>query len=197
MITTRREVNIENVTTDTVKRITPDNTVQINSEVEVRPFSEVSAVDTKKTAYTITPHMDMSDLMPVIKSDDVVEEEHETPRALERKTKMALCIYLATALIIALIVLVTGAAITNTSGEVAMLEQQILAQSNVLSEQNAQITYLSDELTIEQSAGELGMVKGNGATEIEMLSLSEQTNYEARTNAFDGFCDFISSIFGG
>lgn len=196
MITTRREVNIENVTTDTVKRITPDNTVQINSEVEVRPFSEVSAVDTKKE-YRITPHMDMSDLMPVIKSDDVVEEEHETPRALERKTKMALCIYLATALIIALIVLVTGAAITNTSGEVAMLEQQILAQSNVLSEQDAQITYLSDELTIEQSAGELGMVKGNGATEIEMLSLSEQTNYEARTNAFDGFCDFISSIFGG
>ena len=142
MITTRREVNIENVTTDTVKRITPDNTVQINSEVEVRPFSEVSAVDTKKE-YRITPHMDMSDLMPVIKSDDVVEEEHETPRALERKTKMALCIYLATALIIALIVLVTGAAITNTSGEVAMLEQQILAQSNVLSEQNAQITYLT------------------------------------------------------
>ena len=141
--------------------------------------------------------MDMSDLMPVIKSDEIVEEESETPRALERKTKMALCIYLATALIIALIVLVTGAAITSTNSEVALLEQQVLAQSSVLDQQSAQITYLSDDLTIEQSAGELGMVKSAGATEIDLLSLSEKTNYEARTNVFDGFCDFISSIFGG
>ena len=154
MITTRREVNIENGSTAlksrTVKRIAPEEKyVSISPEVEVKPFKETASqtggasfAAEKAQEMRITPKMDLSDLMPVIKSDETAEEsEQKDTQKLSSKAKIMLCVYLA--------------------------------------------------------ATEMGMVKTEDATKIELIKISDKTSYEERTNAFDRFCDFISGIIGG
>lgn len=211
MITTRREVNIDNggtaLKSRTVKRIAPEEKyVSISPEVEVKPFREtasqtgVSTVSGAEKAQEmrITPKMDLGDLMPVIKSEDAAEEnEQKEAQKLSSKAKIMLCVYLATALILALIVLATGLAITGTSKEVAALENEVKTQSAMLAESEAMLSHLSDDLTITGAATELGMVKTDEAAKIELLKISDKTSYEERTNAFDRFCDFLSGIIGG
>ena len=136
--------------------------------------------------------------MPVIKSDETAEEsEQKDTQKLSSKAKIMLCVYLATALILALIVLATGLAITGTSKEVAALENEVKTQSALLADSEAMLSHLSDDLTITGSATEMGMVKTEDATKIELIKISDKTSYEERTNAFDRFCDFISGIIGG
>ncbi len=210
MITTRREVNIENGSTAlksrTVKRIAPEEKyISISPEVEVKPFKETASqtggasfAAEKAQEMRITPKMDLSDLMPVIKSDETAEEsEQKDTQKLSSKAKIMLCVYLATALILALIVLATGLAITGTSKEVAALENEVKTQSALLADSEAMLSHLSDDLTITGSATEMGMVKTEDATKIELIKISDKTSYEERTNAFDRFCDFISGIIGG
>lgn len=210
MITTRREVNIENggtaLKSRTVKRIAPEEKyVSISPEVEVKPFKETASqtggasfAAEKAQEMRITPKMDLSDLMPVIKSDETAEEsEQKDTQKLSSKAKIMLCVYLATALILALIVLATGLAITGTSKEVAALENEVKTQSALLADSEAMLSHLSDDLTITGSATEMGMVKTEDATKIELIKISDKTSYEERTNAFDRFCDFISGIIGG
>ena len=210
MITTRREVNIENggtaLKSRTVKRIEKkEKYVSISPEVEVKPFKETASqtggasfAAEKAQEMRITPKMDLSDLMPVIKSDETAEEsEQKDTQKLSSKAKIMLCVYLATALILALIVLATGLAITGTSKEVAALENEVKTQSALLADSEAMLSHLSDDLTITGSATEMGMVKTEDATKIELIKISDKTSYEERTNAFDRFCDFISGIIGG
>ena len=134
MITTRREVNIDNGNTElrshTVKRVAPEErVVSINPEVEVKPFADTAvssgAVEraNARETYRVTADMTLDELMPTIKSDNRLEEKEESEtRKLSSKTKVMLCVYMATALILALIVLATGLAIGSASKEVASLE---------------------------------------------------------------------------
>ena len=209
MITTRREVNIDNGNTElrsqTVKRIAPDERIiSINPEVEVKPFADtaVSSATVErasgKETYRVTADMTLDELMPTIKSDNRLEEnEEQETRKLSSKTKVMLCVYMATALILALIVLATGLAIGGASKEVAVLENEVKFQSAQLAETDVKLSYLGDELTITGAATELGMVKNDSATEVELLDYVDGVNYEARTGAFDKLCDFISKVFGG
>jgi len=209
MITTRREVNIDNGNTElrsqTVKRIAPEERIiSINPEVEVKPFADTAVSSAKVERVTntethrVTADMTLDELMPTIKIDNRLEEkEEQETRKLSSKTKVMLCVYMATALILALIVLATGLAIGGASKEVAVLENEVKFQSAQLAETDVKLAYLGDELTITGAATELGMVKNDGATEVELLDYVDGVNYEARTGAFDKLCDFISKVFGG
>ena len=209
MITTRREVNIENggtaLKSRTVKRIAPEEKiVSIAPEVEVRPFTEAkanaaaAAVTEQQQEIRITPKMELVDLMPVIKSEQPVEDnENKEAQKLSSKAKVMLVVYMATALILALIVLATGLAITGASKDVAELENEVRTQSALLADSEAMLRHLSDDVTITGAATDLGLVKSEAAEEIELIGLSEKTGYEERTNAFDRFCDFLSGIIGG
>lgn len=209
MITTRREVNIDNGNTElrsqTVKRIAPEERIiSINPEVEVKPFTDTAVSSAKveratnAETYRVTADMTLDEFMPTIKSDNRLEEkEEQETRKLSSKTKVMLCVYMATALILALIVLATGLAIGGASKEVAVLENEVKFQSAQLAETDVKLAYLGDDLTITGAATELGMVKNDGATEVELLDYVDGVNYEARTGAFDKLCDFISKVFGG
>ena len=209
MITTRREVNIDNGNTElrsqTVKRIAPEERIiSINPEVEVKPFTDTAVSSAKveratsAETYRVTADMTLDEFMPTIKSDNRLEEkEEQETRKLSSKTKVMLCVYMATALILALIVLATGLAIGGASKEVAVLENEVKSQSAQLAETDVKLAYLGDDLTITGAATELGMVKNDGATEVELLDYVDGVNYEARTGAFDKLCDFISKVFGG
>lgn len=213
MITTRREMDIENVGTETasrpVRRIRgEEHVISINTPMperdEIPSYSAARRSAPVEETYEplpetrITSAHDPDDLMPLVKSDPApVQEKRREELKLSSKAKVMLCVYAAAALILAIIVMATGLAISNASGEVASLESGVAARSAVLAEADATLAHLSDADTIMGEAVRNGMTAGGEATEVELLPMSEKTDYAARSNGFDRFCDFLSGIFGG
>lgn len=205
MITTKREVDIENGATSTVghavTRVTTESrTISVPSEVEVRHYGERKDFEPieRGTVARVTAHMDEETLMPVIrKSEELDEAEKTETRTLSSKEKAMVFVYMAASLILALIVLITGLAITGATKEVNALESEVRTQSVVLAEANELLAHYSDDLTITNSAVDMGMVQTGETTEVELVDLTSKASYEERTNAFDKFCDFFSNIIGG
>lgn len=199
MITTRREVNIDNGVASyaAVKRIAPEERI-----VSVNPEVEVGAAE---PAVRIAPEFTETEFMPVVtreaetevstREDEQIETDNHVN--LTHKAKMALCVYIACAFIVAMLVLATGIAITSINGEVVSLENEVRTQSAVLAEKQAVIDYLLDDATVAESAKAAGMVKSEGARAIDLIEMEEVAAPTVRTNAFDRFCDFLGSIFGG
>ncbi len=194
MITTRRQVNIDNgatqLRTHTVQRISDTSTVSVNPTVEVNN----NPVQTYTVITRREPHRDANELMPTITTEKKAVSEKNAVDKLSSKTKAMLCIYAAAAVVLALIVMFTGLAITRTGGEVADLEGQLSAMTVQLSDAQSSLAHYSDDVTITGSATEMGMVKAENPIAIETISMGEKTSYEARTNAFDKVCDFISKL---
>lgn len=192
MITTSREVDTErgtvSYTTRSVKRISPEEKIiSINPDVEIKPFSEAAAspVAVEKTVF-----------MPTIENEQTAVPEKKEEQKLSSRAKIMLYVYMATAVILAMIVMITGLAIGRASKEVVSLENTLSAQSQVLTAQNETIAYLGDEATIAEKASELGMTVTSGATAIDLIELVSAPEYSAKTNAFDKFCDFLGGIIG-
>ena len=96
-----------------------------------------------------------------------------------------------------MLVLATGIALTSVNGEVVNLENEVRSQSAVLAEKQAVIDYLLEDETVAEAARNAGMVKSDGVRAIDLIGMEEVDAPVARTNAFDRFCDFLGSIFGG
>lgn len=145
------------------------------------------------------------DVMPSIKTRayaDEALEEAETVRHAERqegmstKAKLMLCAYVATVLILAAIVIATGIAISGVQGNVASLQYELNQKNAVILSQQEALSDLSDETYITGEAVEQGMKKIESTEEVELIELVEPPEYDARTNWFDKFCDWLSNIMG-
>ena len=145
------------------------------------------------------------DLMPSIKTRAYAEEipeEEETVRRAEKsegistKAKLMLCAYVATVLILAAIVIGTGIAISGAQGSVSALQAELAQKNAVILSQQETLSDLSDETYITGEAVEQGMKKIENTEEVERIELIEPPTYDARTNWFDKFCDWLSNIMG-
>ena len=168
-------------------------------------------IEPELSAQRITPVQSKEQVMPTIKESRKItavnaevpeikgEEKVENAAAihLDARTKMIMAMYIGVSFILSLIVLATGLALTGSNAQVASLESSVRQAYNTVVSQEEQLAYLSDETIVADAANDLGMVESATAEEIELIPLGEVVTYDARTNGFDEFCDFISSIFGG
>ena len=207
MITTKREVEIENNQRERVsvapERIMADeHIVTLNPQIEVRPFDTYPApgrVEQREPIARITPNeIKSEDLMPTIHRMEEYEDMETKPevRKLSSKAKAMVFVYMAATLILALIVLATGIAITQATKDVTALEGEVNAKSAVLSETTNTLIHYSDDQTITGIATELGMVKNSSTRAIDLIELNEIETYPPRTNMFDRLCDFVSKVIG-
>lgn len=178
---------------------------------KIEPISTVEPVVFDKPTTRIEAKKDIESVMPTVKKPErkavpvqkeeipvvMEEEKHEAVAKLDARTKTIVAMYAIVSFILAAIVLATGLAITGKTAAVASLEGELQAAYNTVLSQQEQIAYLSDEAVVSDSASNLGMVQSGAAEEIELIPLGDEVTYEARTNGFDAFCDFVSSIFGG
>ncbi len=202
MVTTRREVSIDKDTEVRVAtRVSGESAVrqvEINEPVEKRSFDSASQI-------RITPERTFStdkEIMPSVIREErhsVSQEQEKRVEAqkLTQKEKVMLCVYGAIAVILALIVFATGMAITSASSDVNALESRLAARSEIIAVQESELAYYMDDETIVNAAASMGMESVTAATELELIDMSGVAEYTAKTNPFDAFCDFISSIFGG
>lgn len=154
-----------------------------------------------------TVKREIEDVMPSIKTravlSDSVSKQSQTntakreKEALKPKTKAMLGIYMVVVVALAAIVIGTGIAISGIGSSLASLENELALKNALVTEQNAELAALDNDTFITGEATDMGMVKPSQKTEIELLPVGDAVNYEARTNWFDRFCDWLSNIIGG
>lgn len=148
---------------------------------------------------------DAESVMPTIRTRAVLDSDTDKAPAQNKRTKPAmslnakvmLAVYAAVVVVLAAIVIATGIAIGNLGSSVAAMEAELSAKSTIVTEQNATLSAMENDSAILGQATEIGMVKPTVKTEIELLPMGEAVNYEARTNWFDKFCDWLSNLIGG
>lgn len=213
MITTRRTAVSDKdfetkqntvIETDFQSDFQADTTAYVDPVI--KPLKEKTSVSARR----ITPAESVdSDIMPTIRRraqkgdsvEDVPEIKADKAKGAERvvdgKTKAVMLTYVAVAFVLALIVLATGFIVTNRTAQVANLQNEVkTAYSKIVGQEDA-INGLSDKNAVSIKAGELGMSNAGAAEEIELIPIAEEVTYDARTNGFDRFCDFISRLIGG
>lgn len=188
--------------------------IEANFETEqARGFNldTMPVIEPELNTQRITPAKSQDQVMPTIRQERKItpakeeisgvksEESTESATAnkIDARTKMIMAMYIGVSFILAMIVLATGLALTGQNAKVAGLENSVRQAYNTVVSQQEQIDYLSDEAVVGNAADDLGMVQNTGAEEIELIPLGEVVTYDARTNGFDQFCDFLSNIFGG
>ena len=185
----------------------PDFTLDTTAYIDpvIKPIKENTVV-----THRITPSEKTNgDVMPTIKRrDNTAEKKDDIPevkankevaseKAVDGKTKAFMLTYVAVAFVLAMIVLATGFIVTNRTAQVANLQNDVrTAYDRVIGQEDA-MNGLSDRNTVSAKADNLGMKGAGGAEEIELVNVSDEVTYEARTNGFDRFCDFISRLIGG
>ena len=146
------------------------------------------------------------DVMPSIKTRAYMTEKpeeiekvsrSESKEGLQSKTKLMLAIYVATVIVLAAIVIATGIAISGAENSVSSLEYQLSQKNAVIAGQQAEIAALGDDTYLTGAAVENGMQKVDNAIEVDLIDLGGTVDYEARTNWFDKFSDWLSKIIGG
>lgn len=224
MVTTRRQVidEVNSVSERPVSksRIFMDEEVNSNdlysgvSSVDVKTaprsseiFSYSTRTETVRRAKpstasveTVKVRRNKEDFMPVIskKYDETAEVEQtvkEERVSASTRTKVILSIYLAIVVILAAVVIGTGIAVSNSAGTVSALESQVLAKNEAILAQQQNLNILSDETYITGRGVELNMGKIKNATTVSLTGGVGKKTYAARTNWFDGVCDWISGLF--
>lgn len=145
---------------------------------------------------------DSESVMPTVKTRRVLEEAAvkqtvKKQSSMSVKTKAMLGVYAAVVVVLAAIVIATGIAIGSMSASVEALEAEISYKNTVVTQQSAELAALDNNTMVTGQAVELGMKKPNSVSGIELLPMGETVNYEARTNWFDKFCDWLSNLIGG
>lgn len=150
------------------------------------------------------------DVLPTLKTrayaDDKAELEQKeataparrtSHRALDSRTKVLLCVYVAVALALAIAVIATGVSISTASAQADAIMGQIAQKQAVIVEQEATLFELRDDETIREHAIRNGMVQAENPT--YSAPAAPEYDYPAatpHTNGFDEFFDWLYGIIG-
>ena len=192
----------ENVSYNASSRSTVnDEALGVNYTLRTYGAPEAARPDVKPTESATRKRADQ--IMFKIRRDDETSEKREekteksSSGRITVRNKAALFGYLAAVIVLAVLVIVSGVAISTVNEQSDSLRTEIFARNERLFEQNAAIADLTDPSRIENEAIANGMEKIEDPEVIELLPVVEGVKYEGRTNAFDKFCDWLSNFFGG
>lgn len=143
--------------------------------------------------------------MPSIKTQAYMTEqpqEEERPAVrrephkavLSAKAKAMLIVYVAAVVLMAVVVIATGLALSAGTARVRTLEEAVAGRNAIIAEQMTELATLENQSTLTGMATEKGMVKADVATEIELLPVVASPDYAPRTNWFDKFCDWLNQL---
>lgn len=125
------------------------------------------------------------------KMEQEVVETNEK-RAIDKRTKLILGIYLAIIVLLSSLVIGTGVYLTSHNASVNDLQGELAIKNVVLSEQSAQIASLSDVDAILGRAYASGMEAIEDAEVIELLPIQDVVEQQGSTNWFDSLCDWLN-----
>ncbi|MCL2555606.1 MAG: hypothetical protein FWE03_01120 [Firmicutes bacterium] len=128
---------------------------------------------------------------------DIRKASPQKEQALEvtSRTKFMLVTYLIAAVILATVVIVTGVMLANANDNASALEQQLASQTQVLNQQDIQLTMLNDDTFIRGMALEMGMEINDDIQYVDLIAFVAPIEITPSTNWFDRFTRFFARIF--
>ena len=149
------------------------------------------------------------DILPTVKTRKYATEnraEEEKPaeaavrrehRALQPRTKVLLCVYVAVALVLAIEVIATGVSISRATAQADSMILQINQKQAIIVEQEKELATALDADAIRGKAEQMGMVSAGDPTYTAPDAPSyEYPEADEHTNWFDKLCEWTSKIFG-
>lgn len=175
----------------------PYSNADYSAVPRLKPASRRKRRTVARETEDIMPSIKTQAYMTEIPREEEQIEEKETKQEkplLNVKSKALLVVYIAAAVILATVVMITGISLSRANARVSALEGAIDGRNAVIAEQVAELGLLENDATLTGLATELGMTHVSTATEIELLPPVEPVEYAPRTNWFDKFCDWISGL---
>jgi cell division protein FtsL len=198
MLTLKRKTNekdeLVGYETERINEI--GSTIEIGDQVE-KSYNSSLLQDVKSFNFTTvdTPVKTKSATMHTIKKQKKAESSSEKIETIGIKEKASLIAFIAAALVLAAIVIMTGVAITESTNRVRDLELRIAASQELLAMQAQELLDWSNPDEIMEKAAESGKVLVTNPSEVSLFPPAQTPNVENNSNAFDDFLDFISSWF--
>lgn len=189
------------------------NSTQVQEQPQLYTTLVSAPVQKQQTELPARPQKDQprnkEDVLPTLKTrayaDDKTsldQKEAIAPakrahHALDSRTKILLCVYVAIALVLAIAVIATGVSISSASAQADAIMSQISQKQAIIAEQEVELASLRNDETIREHAMQNGMIQAETAT----YSAPAATTYEyptatPHTNSFDEFCDWLYNIIG-
>lgn len=137
------------------------------------------------------------DERPVVSQEEQAEKSAQGITSLSIRSKILLGVYMAAAVILSVIVAITGIIIGNKASQVATLENKVRAVSSAVTAQQAQIETLSSDAEVYAKATDAGMSETTYASKLDLAQEIPAAEVSAHTNFFDGACDWLSNLIGG
>lgn len=190
------------------------NSAQIQEEPQLYTTLVSAPAQTQRTEIPARPQKaeqprSKEDVLPTLKTrayaDDktaLEQKEAVAPakrarRALDSRTKILLCVYVAVALALAIAVIATGVSISSASAQADAIVSQISQKQAIIAEQETELMALRNDETIRDRAAQNGMVQaGTPAYSAPAAPTYEYPEATPHTNGFDEFCDWLYHIIG-
>lgn len=144
----------------------------------------------------IERRISIPDETPKIAQEVKEEKNVQAFTKLSIRSKILLGVYMASAVILSVIVAITGVIIGNKATQVAAYEGKVAAASAAVATQRAQIQTLSSDAEVYVKATNAGMTETN-ATKVDLVEEDQAKEASAHSNFFDGVCDWLSDLIGG
>ncbi|MCH5165447.1 MAG: hypothetical protein J1G01_03495 [Clostridiales bacterium] len=174
----------------------PQNAVTKSVELPKRPVKEEKPKEREDILPTVKTRKYATENVAASEEKAAAPVRRER-RALDARTKVLLCVYIAVAIVLAIAVIATGVSISKASAQADMISRQVVQKQSIIREQEAALAGLLDDDVIRAKAMEQGMVQAGDpeytAPSTETVEYPEATEH---TNAFDEFCDWMSKMFG-
>lgn len=132
-----------------------------------------------------------------LEQKEAVAPAKRARHALDSRTKILLCVYVAIALVLAIAVIATGVSISSASAQADAIMSRISQKQAMIAEQEVELASLRNDETIREHALQNGMVPVGTATYSAPAAVTyEYPTATPHTNGFDEFCDWLYNIIG-
>ena len=155
-----------------------------------------SAFDTTAAKSDIAPSLTTMQYADCAPKQEIQAVSAPARAPLSRKTKMAIAIYSAIVVVIAALVIVTGAMIGSIAGDVAALNTQVANQQTAIAQSTEVLDAVtSQDYVTDRAQNELGLSNAGSAQKVSLVAVQTPVTYQAPSNGFDRFCDWLTKVF--
>lgn len=132
-----------------------------------------------------------------VEKDTKNEVEVKNATGVSLKSKIMLGVYMLVALVLSVIVAISGIALGQNATTISNLDGKIDALTVSINAQTVEMNTLSSESAVLDKATTMGMSESTQANSVTLIPMAEETVYTANTNFFDQLCDWLETLIGG
>ena len=193
-------------TIQSIKTVETDN--EISQSVDNSMMTDAIAEEVEKfdNSYSDTKIRELTNEFDsitideeVLKSVAITQEKIATDSQVTFRTKLFIAASIAITSLLLFLAIYNIFRINSMASGIQLLENNIATETNIYTALQNDVNNLNDTTTIKAELNNMGYyeISDSDIVYVEVPAQTVVQDLAGSTNWFDGFCNFISSIFGG